>query len=175
MLESKTCAVVIPCFNENASIKALVFGVRRHIPAVIVVDDGSSDDTSTLAKVAGATVIRHERNLGKGAALKTGLSLASQLGYEWAFTLDGDGQHDPDDFPAFLQCARQSIARLIIGNRMSNARAIPWLRRQVNRWMSPRLSRRAGHRLPDTQCGFRLIHLGAWPRYHFQTDRSEVE
>ena len=128
-----------------------------------------------LAKSAGAVVVKHGRNLGKGAALKTGLSLALKQGYEWAVTLDGDGQHAPEDLPALLRCAEQTGARLVIGNRMDNARAMPWLRRQVNRWMSGQLSRRAGRPLPDTQSGFRLIHLETWAALPLKTEHFEVE
>lgn len=175
MLGSTTCAVVIPCFNEGTSIAALVPAVREHLPRVIVVDDGSTDDTAALAEGAGAVVVGHERNRGKGAALRTGLSLALKLGFEWAVTLDGDGQHGPDDLPSFLRCARESGASLVIGNRMPDARAMPWLRRQVNRWMSRRLSRHSGRHLPDTQCGYRLLHLAMWAAMPLKTERFEVE
>jgi Glycosyl transferase family 2 len=173
--EPTSCAVVIPCFNEGASIAPLVAAVRQHLPTVLVVDDGSTDDTSALATAAGATVVGHERNLGKGAALKSGLSRALEQDFEWAFTLDGDGQHAPEDLPAFLRRAEQTGALLVVGNRMHNARTIPWLRRQVNRWMSRQLSRRAGQHLPDTQCGFRLIHLPTWAALPLQAEHFEVE
>ncbi len=171
----ETCAAVIPCFNEGATIGTVVAGVRRYLPAVWVVDDGSTDQTVAIAASAGATVVRHKRNLGKGAALRTGLAAARRQGLNWAVTLDGDGQHAPEDVPAFLRCAEQSGALLVVGNRMHNARAIPWLRRQVNRWMSRQLSRRAGRFLPDTQCGFRLIHLETWARLPLHTEHFEVE
>jgi glycosyltransferase involved in cell wall biosynthesis len=170
-----TCAVVIPCFNEGASIADLVAAVRKQFSTVLVVDDGSTDDTADRALSAGAQVVRHAKNLGKGAALRTGLSQARQQGFAWAFTLDGDGQHTPDDMTAFLQCAERTGALLVIGNRMHNARAIPWLRRQVNRWMSRQLSRHAGKSLPDSQCGFRLIHLKTWATLPLETDHFEVE
>jgi glycosyltransferase involved in cell wall biosynthesis len=175
MLGPTTCAVVIPCFNEGASIAALVRAVRQQLPLVIVVDDGSTDDTSALAAAAGATVLSHARNLGKGAALKIGLSAALARGFEWGLTMDGDGQHRPQDVPAFLCCAEQANVRLVIGNRMHNPQAIPWLRRQVNRWMSRRLSERAGQFLPDSQCGFRLVNLKVWAGVPLETDHFEIE
>jgi glycosyltransferase involved in cell wall biosynthesis len=89
--------------------------------------------------------------------------------------MDGDGQHRPEDIPAFLKCAEQTRADLVIGNRMPNAQAIPWLRRCVNRWMSARISRRAGRPLPDTQCGFRLVNLQVWEKLHIHTDHFEME
>ena len=143
MLEPTKCAVVIPCFNEGPTIAPLATAVRQYLPFVLVVDDGSTDGTSNLACGASAVVVSHQRNLGKGAALKTGLSLALKQGFEWAVTLDGDGQHAPEDLPGLLRCAEQTGALLVIGNRMDNAHAMPWLRRRVNRWMSRKLSQRA--------------------------------
>jgi glycosyltransferase involved in cell wall biosynthesis len=175
MFATKTCAAVIPCFNEEATIAPLVTAVRQHLPSMLVVDDGSTDDTSNLAGGAGAVVVHHQRNLGKGAALRTGLSLALKQGFEWAVTLDGDGQHAPEDLPALLRHAERSGALLVIGNRMNDARKISWLRRQVNRWMSRKLSQRAGRHLPDTQCGFRLIHLQTWEILFLKTEHFEVE
>jgi glycosyltransferase involved in cell wall biosynthesis len=175
MLELTSCAVVIPCFNEGATIAPLVGAACQHLPAVIVVNDGSTDNTAILAKRAGATVLNHARNLGKGAALKTGLSSALKLGCEWAVTMDGDGQHAPADAPALLRCAEQSGALLVVGDRMHQAHAMPWLRRKANRWMSRKLSQRAGKILPDTQSGFRLIHLRTWAALPLNAERFEVE
>jgi len=175
MVPTSNCAAVIPCFNEAAAIAPLVAAVRQFLPSVRVVDDGSTDDTGNLAYRAGAVVVRHPHNLGKGAALRTGLLLAWKQGFEWALTLDGDGQHAPEDLPHLLQRAGQTGAALVIGNRLHNAPAIPWLRRHVNRWMSRKLSRLTGRHLPDTQCGLRLIHLATWAALPLKTARFEVE
>ncbi|HTV42112.1 MAG TPA: glycosyltransferase family 2 protein [Candidatus Sulfotelmatobacter sp.] len=168
-------AAVIPCFNESPTIDRLVRHLRRHLDMIVVVDDGSTDETAVKAKNAGAIVLNHDRNLGKGAALQTGLSYVHNLGSEWAVTLDGDGQHDPVDVAALLQCAEHTGARLVIGNRMGGAETMPWLRRFVNRWMSKQLSQCAGCPLPDTQSGFRLIHLETWTDLHLSAQRFEVE
>jgi glycosyltransferase involved in cell wall biosynthesis len=175
VIQTNKCAVVIPCFNESASIATLIAAVRRRFAFVLVVDDGSTDATARLAENAGAVVIRHARNRGKGAALQTGLSRARKLGCEWAVTLDGDGQHAPDDLPALLRGAEETGAALVIGNRMNEAQKMPWLRRTVNRWMSRQLSRRAGKFLPDSQSGLRLIHLPAWAALAHDAKRFEVE
>jgi glycosyltransferase involved in cell wall biosynthesis len=161
--------------DERATIAPLVRELRQVLLHVLVVDDGSIDDTIELARSAGATVLRHGKNLGKGAALKTGLSHARREGFDWAFTLDGDGQHAPEDLPAFLRCANETGALLIIGNRFCSPSALPWLRRQVNRWMSHQLSKRAGRNLPDSQCGFRLMHLGTWAALPLKAQHFEVE
>jgi glycosyltransferase involved in cell wall biosynthesis len=173
--DPKNCAAVIPCFNESASIAALVVALRQQLPRVLVVDDGSTDGTPMLASGAGALVFSHARNLGKGAALKTGLSQALKQGFDWAVTLDGDGQHAPEDLPALLRRAEETGALLVIGNRMGEARKMPWLRREVNRWMSRKLSQHAGRHLPDTQSGFRLIHLQTWAALPLSAAHFEVE
>ncbi len=89
--------------------------------------------------------------------------------------MDGDGQHTPADVPALLRCAGQSGALLVVGNRMHQAPAMPWLRRRVNVWMSRKLSQRAGQLLPDTQSGFRVIHLPTWYTLPLNAERFEVE
>jgi len=139
------------------------------------VDDGSMDATARLAEIAGAVVLRHAKNLGKGAALQTGLAHALKSGFEWAVTLDGDGQHAPEDLPALWRCAETTGARMVVGNRMGEAQKMPWLRRWVNLAMSRMLSRRAGKFLPDTQSGFRLIHLPTWATLLLEAEKFEVE
>jgi glycosyltransferase involved in cell wall biosynthesis len=169
------CVVVIPCLDEEFAIAPLVRAVRRQVAHIIVVDDGSSDQTAAAAKAAGAEVIRHASSLGKGAALHTGLRRAVDRGFTWALTMDGDGQHAADDIPAFLSEARHGSAGLVIGNRMGNAAPMPWLRRQVNRWMSRRISSVAGIWLPDSQCGFRLIKLSVWSSLPIHASHFEIE
>ncbi len=167
--------VVVPCLNEAAAIERLVTAIRRQIAAVIVVDDGSSDRTGELAARAGAEVIRHATPRGKGAALQQAWSWGLDHGFEWALTMDGDGQHSPEDIPGFIEAADQGTAKLIVGNRMARPAGMPWLRRQVNRWMSRRLSRLAGQALPDTQCGFRMMHLRTWASFSLETTHFEIE
>jgi glycosyltransferase involved in cell wall biosynthesis len=169
------CAVIIPCLNESAAICALVTAVKGKLPRVLVVDDGSTDSTAKFAAKAGAEVVQHSVSKGKGAALQAGWNWASQNGFHWALTMDGDGQHSPDDIPAFLRRAEESRADLVIGNRMNDPRSMPWLRRFVNRWMSRRISRSVGRRLPDTQCGFRLINLEALGKLPVSTTHFEIE
>jgi glycosyltransferase involved in cell wall biosynthesis len=170
-----TTAAVIPCYNEASTIPQLVQDTRNHIPHVFVVDDGSRDSTASEALAAGAFVLRHPQNRGKGAALQTGLSTASQRGFQWTMLLDGDGQHCPEDIPRFLSCADTTGAPLVIGDRFRQPRSMPWLRRTVNVWMSRELSRLAGYPLADTQCGFRLVNLAAWRALPFRTLHFEVE
>src|SRR2546426_4704429 len=129
------CAAVIPCLNEAATIEPLVHEARTCLAAVIVVDDGSTDGTADLAAQVGAEVIRHERPRGKGAALASGWGRARERGYTWALSLDGDGQHAPSDIPSFLRCLESTGAPLVVGNRMTDSSAMPWLRRGGSSWV----------------------------------------
>jgi glycosyltransferase involved in cell wall biosynthesis len=172
---SEECAVAIPCLNEAAAIGSLIAEVREQLASIIVVDDGSTDDTARLAAKAGAHVLCHRQSQGKGAALNTGWNEARARGFAWVLCMDGDGQHSSADIGAFLSSAETTGAKLIVGNRMANPDGMPWLRRQVNRWMSRRLERLAGCALPDSQCGFRLMHLGAWSELTVKARHFEIE
>ncbi len=141
----------------------------------MVVDDGSTDATEAEAEAAGASVRRHEVSRGKGVALATGWKWAAEQGFTWVLMMDGDGQHADDDIPSFLLKAAHGQARLIIGNRMADPRAMPWLRRTTNRWLSHRLSKLAGMALPDSQCGFRLAHLPTLLALGLRTEHFEIE
>jgi len=169
------CAVIIPCLNEAAGIGTLVREVRQQLPNAIVIDDGSSDSTGHLATQAGAEVLRHGQPKGKGAALRAGWQRAVERGFGWALTMDGDGQHAVSDIPGFLRCAETSGAALIVGNRMAHPTGMPLIRRCTNRFMSWKLGRLAGQKLPDTQCGFRLMHLPAWSKLSIETTHFEIE
>ena len=169
------CLAVIPCLNEEKAIGDLVKAVRRYLPNILVIDDGSRDATGKFAGDAGAIVLKHEQNQGKGSALKDGLAWGLQHGYTWALSMDGDGQHASEDIPAFFSAAMETSAVLVVGNRMHNANGMPWLRRGVNLWMSRRLSKATGQFLPDSQCGFRLINLDAWRKVPMTTCRFEIE
>jgi glycosyltransferase involved in cell wall biosynthesis len=171
----RQCAAVIPCYNEAGRIGQVVSGARHHLEHVIVVDDGSTDLTSKEAVAAGAEVVKQFVNSGKGSALRMGWAQAHQAGFTWALTMDGDGQHAAEDIPEFFACAERSGARLIIGNRMGGADAMPHLRRWANRWMSRCLSDLTGADLPDSQCGFRLVHLETVLALPVSSTRFEIE
>ncbi len=158
----KTC-VLIPAYNEEKRVGAVVREVLEYCPDVIVVDDGSPDGTDKVAAEAGAIVLEHVHNQGKGAALQTGFDYAREHGYDLAITLDADGQHAPSDIPAFLQAYERTHSPVLVGNRMGDVAAMPRLRRFVNRFMSDLLSRVMGQHVPDSQCGFRLYHRSAFP------------
>jgi len=124
-------AAVIPAFNEGHNIGNVVRGVLAFVPTAIVVDDGSTDNTSEAAAEAGAMVLRHESNMGKGAALKTGFQCLVEHGYDGVITIDADGQHDPAEIPLFVDAAERGYD-MVIGNRMSNVSTMPFIRRFAN-------------------------------------------
>jgi glycosyltransferase involved in cell wall biosynthesis len=169
------CGAVIPCFNEARSISRLVVEVRRYVPQIVVIDDGSTDATARLAAERGAIVLSHQRRQGKGAALCSGLSYLEARGFSWALTLDGDGQHDPSDIPAFLDRAALGDTGLVAGDRMINPEGMPPVRRLANHWMSKRLSHLSGQHLPDSQCGYRLLRLDVWSQLRVRTRHFETE
>jgi len=167
--------VIIPAYREAGRIGAVVEGVKAFVPDVIVVDDGSPDATASQAERAGAMVIRHEVNRGKGAALDTGFRAARAQGFDFAITMDGDGQHAPSDLPAFVQAYHQSGIPVLIGTRMSDTRSMPRIRLMTNRFMSWLLSREMGQWVPDTQCGYRLYALAVVPEISAESQRFAAE
>ena len=150
---------LVPAHDEAPRVGRVVEGAVRHVP-VLVVDDGSSDATAELAEGAGATVIRQSPNQGKGAALRSGFAAALEAGAQAVITVDGDGQHDPAEIPAFLgEHARGVIAgepaELIIGAR--SFRRMPPMRRAANWLGTVTLSAALGRWIADNQSGYRLV------------------
>jgi glycosyltransferase involved in cell wall biosynthesis len=156
---SPRIVALIPAHDEASRIARVVEGAARHLP-VLVVDDGSGDATADLAERAGATVLWQSPNQGKGAALRAGFAAALDRGAEAVITLDGDGQHDPAEIPAFLGAyARRSVAgeptELIVGAR--SFRRMPPIRRIANWLGTLTLSAAVGRWIADNQSGYRLV------------------
>lgn len=170
----KPCAL-IPAFNEEERIGQVVAGASRHVTKVIVVDDGSSDGTARVAREAGAEVVAHSRNCGKGASLRDGLTKAFAEGFDPVIVLDGDAQHDWDEIPLFLEADRGGRSDIIVGDRMGRAEGMPLIRYLTNRVTSFFVSKLAKQRIPDSQCGYRLIHRSAFQRMEFSTMRYDTE
>ncbi len=167
--------VVIPSFNEAKYIGAVVSEVRKMGYKVLVVDDGSTDETSEEACKAGADVMRHDLNKGKGAALNTGYKHARDIGSVVLITMDGDGQHAPADIPTFIEAYNRTGIPVLIGNRLLDDKTMPTMRRLTNHFMSWLLSRQMGQYIPDTQCGFRLYRSDVVPYVTTISDRFEAE
>lgn len=154
--------VIVPAFREGGRIGQVVASIRAYAANVIVVDDGSPDGTAAEAREAGAQVIRHDGNKGKGVALQTGFAAAGEMGFDFAITMDGDGQHDPADLAGFLEARRREGCAVVVGNRMADPQGMPCVRRATNWFMSWLLSREMGQWVPDTQCGYRLYARETW-------------
>jgi len=169
-------AAVIPAYQEKKHIGDVVRRTRDKIDNVLVVDDGSNDKTAERAREAGAEVIVHPQNRGKGEAIKTGLRHFLNRQFDWVFILDADGQHRPEEIDRFLAAAVSAAEpKLILGNRMNDISSMPLVRRIVNRYMSKKISRVCRQDIPDTQCGFRLLHRQLIPDLLEGADRFEYE
>lgn len=171
---SRYC-VIIPAFNAAATIGALIDGVRAHGLPVVVVDDGSTDDTASLSARHGAVVVSQLRNEGKGSALRSGFRYALRASYEGVVTMDSDGQHDPADLPRLIHEGERQHAGIIVGNRMEQGSRMPWLRRGANRLMSRLVSTVAGQHIPDSQCGYRFIRREVLASVPLRARRFEIE
>jgi hypothetical protein len=154
---ARTIALV-PVFNEAATIAHVVERTRVHAP-VIVIDDGSTDDTAARAEAAGAEVIRHPRRLGKGQAIRTGMAAASARGATSVVTLDGDGQHDPADIPRLRAVSDALPGALVIGGRLEQSGRFVRGRLNAVRVAGFFVNWVTGLHVEDTQSGFRLYPL----------------
>jgi glycosyltransferase involved in cell wall biosynthesis len=170
----KVCAI-IPAFNEEKHIAEVARRVASEGVLPVVVDDCSSDGTVEIARRAGAEVVVHEVNKGKGKALATGFAWAHDHGYDAGVTLDGDGQHDPAEIRTFLKCAEATGADVIVGTRMASTTDMPPVRKFTNWFMSLVLSFMARHRLTDSQSGYRLVRVDAWRRLGLTSSRFDTE
>jgi glycosyltransferase involved in cell wall biosynthesis len=149
--------VVIPAYNEESTVGRVVAGVVAEGLDVVVIDDGSRDDTGRIAREAGAPVVRMPINVGVGGALRCGFGYAVRRGYRSVVQVDADLQHDPAAVPALIAAAADSGAELVIGSRFAAGYRAPALRRLVMRMLARLVSRRVGVRLDDVTSGFRVI------------------
>ncbi|MDH4230418.1 MAG: glycosyltransferase family 2 protein [Nitrospirota bacterium] len=174
-LTERNICCVIPAYNEARRISSVIRGAREHINDVIVVDDGSGDATAELAQKAGAYVLRHDLNRGKGMALRTGFSHVMKRGYRAVLTLDADGQHDPSEIRKFLSAFQENSGDVIIGSRLWDKAAIPRYRYIPNQIGIFCISKAAGCRIEDTQSGFRLYRKEVLDALNLVTTGFETE
>ena len=178
-LNSKRCGVkacvIIPAYNVEKTLPGVIKGAQKYVEKTIVVDDGSTDATFTKAKEAGAEVLKHEKNEGKGRALRTGLESALEKGFEQKILMDGDGQHDPNGIPRFLKAAQDPQADIIVGSRMESVRDMPRDRLAVNRIGSFLTSLLARQRISDSQSGYRLVKSRVLKEITLTSQRYDVE
>jgi len=167
---------LIPAYNEERFIGSVVLKARRYADAVIVVDDGSTDATGEIARAAGATVVRHEHNRGKGAALNTGLRKARALAPEAIVTLDGDGQHLIEEMPLVLAPILEGKADIVVGSRYLNGRCfVPLHRILGHRAFTFLTNLVSGVHVTDSQSGFRAFSPRAVEALLFSSSGFSVE
>jgi glycosyltransferase involved in cell wall biosynthesis len=164
--------VLIPAYNEVRFIGDVVKAALAHAP-VIVIDDGSSDGTAAAAALAGAKVLAHATNQGKGKALNTGFDYAVRRGVDAAITLDADGQHDPDEIPQFVAAFRAGSGDVIIGQR--DFSQMPAKNQFGNRTGTFLLGLAMGQRIPDNQSGYRLLGREVMAKVRPDATRFEAE
>ncbi|MEK6967039.1 MAG: glycosyltransferase family 2 protein [Nanoarchaeota archaeon] len=163
---------VIPARNEAKSVGALIPRVLKYVDEVIVVDDGSIDSTSITAERAGAIVVKHAINLGKGAALKTGCDLAVRLKAKNIIVMDADGQHNPNDISKFIDKLKKFD--VVIGYRNYGG-AMPLIFQMGNRAIEMASLILFGLHVRDTQCGFRAFKASVYPRLRWKSSDYSVE
>lgn len=148
--------VVVPAYNEARTIADLAKRICTLSDRVIVIDDGSDDGTADALTGVPVQLIRHSENRGKGASIVTGILAAIERGATSVVTLDGDGQHRPEDIPRFIEASAQNPDTIIIGNRLADKDAIPVARYRANKVANFWISWACGYRIADSQSGFRL-------------------
>ena len=176
----KPC-IVIPTYNNAATLADVVERSLAVCADVIVVDDGSTDNTSDLlASFGDATVVSYTPNKGKGNALCEGFRKALSMGFDYAVTLDADGQHFPEDIPSLLSVLEDELKKghertLVVGSRNLNAEGMPQANTFANKFSNFWFAVQTAHRLPDTQTGFRIYPLHHLPNLNLITNRYESE
>lgn len=168
-------AALIPAFNEAATIARVVEGLKRHVAAVVVVDDGSTDGTGSAASEAGAEVLVHAANRGKGTAIRTGLAAVLARDYTHVLLLDGDLQHRPDDAPRLIAEAVRTGAGVVVGTRVFDRARMPAPRYYANVIGSRALAGLTGVAISDSQSGYRLVAADLLRRVPLTSTKYEIE
>jgi glycosyltransferase involved in cell wall biosynthesis len=177
---SKT-AILIPAYNEERYIESVINGCLIYDLDIIIIDDGSDDNTSKIVKSipkpgnANIIIISHPVNKGKGQSLKTGFQYVLKNNYSGVITLDADGQHDTGEINKFLKTVEKEKPDLIIGNRLGDTRKMPFIRLATNVFTSWIISNIAGRKVKDVQCGFRYIRSRALKNIKLETKNFDTE
>lgn len=173
--EKKVC-VLVPTYNNEQTLKSVLEGVLAYTDQVIVVNDGSTDSTATIInQFTEPVVIGYEHNRGKGYALRQGLKKAYDLGYDYAISIDSDGQHFPDDLPAFLQALETNPDSIIIGERNMDQASVPGKSSFGKKFSNFWFEFETGIKLNDTQSGYRLYPVKLLNELTFITNKFEFE
>ena len=167
----------MPTYNNDGTLRDVVERVMQFCNDVIVVNDGCTDTSADILASFGdkINVVDYGKNRCKGYALKKGLEKAKELGFEYAITIDSDGQHYPEDIPLFINALEQHIDALIIGSRNLNEENMPGKNTFANKFSNFWFKIQTGVKLPDTQTGYRLYPLKNLPNLNLLTSRYEAE
>ena len=171
-IKNKNLWVAIPAYNEEKNISEIIKGVKNHANNIIIIDDGSKDNTSKIADKSSAVVLRHIINVGKGAALKTGCDFAVKQGAEIIIVLDADAQHDPEDIPSFIK--RLEGFDIVFSYRKLNKR-MPFILKYGNWFISRVIKFLYKVKLKDSQCGYRAFTAEAYKKIRWQATNYSME
>jgi glycosyltransferase involved in cell wall biosynthesis len=167
--------VLIPAYNEERTLGEVLSQLKRKDISILVIDDGSTDKTSYIAKQAKVNLIKNKKNSGKGISIKRGIKyLLENEQFDYVITMDADGQHSPSDLDKFLEEAERG-EYFVVGNRMDNPQGMSFVRILTNKFMSWLISKIVKQKIPDTQCGFRLIKKDVLQEMRIETDKYQIE
>lgn len=167
---------IIPAFNEEADIESIIYKSLKYLDDVLVINDGSSDNTSKIAKNTGATVINHSTNLGKGVGLKDGFDYLKNHNYDIVVTIDGDGQHNPDEIPKVIKPIIDGEADLVNGSRYLEAEEnTPSYRRLGQKVLDIATNITSGTNVTDSQSGFRAFSKKSFNCFRFRDTGFGIE
>jgi len=171
--KKKKIFAIIPVYNEEKYLKEVIEKTKKYVDEIIVVDDASSDLSSKIAKENGARVIRHVVNLGLGASLKTGCDAALKLGADIIITLDGDGQHDPDEIPKLLKKFNEEKLDIVFGERCFDEN-MPFVKKTGNKFFDKFSKKLFNTKLKDTQTGFRVFSSETYKKIRWESSDYAV-
>ena len=175
-LEDKKCCVIIPTYNNCKTLENVITGVFKYTDNIIIVNDGSTDETdSILKKYKNLLILSYSENKGKGYALRKGFDFARKKGFDFAITIDSDGQHSPDDIPVFIDKSETEPEAIIVGARNMNMENIPGKSSFGHKFSNFWFRFETGIKLPDTQSGYRLYPLKLIKNIKFFTKKFEFE
>ncbi|MFP3910377.1 MAG: glycosyltransferase family 2 protein [Archaeoglobaceae archaeon] len=173
--EKLRIVAALPAYNEEVAIGSVVLGARGYVDEVVVVDDGSSDRTAEIAEAAGAIVLKHEKNLGKGYALKSAFQVARELNADILVCLDGDGQHDPRQIPELVEPVKKGVD-VVIGSRFLDGKhSVPKYRRLGQEFLTYMTNLVSSSKLTDSQSGYRAFSRNAIESLKFNGSGISIE
>lgn len=175
MRDRERYLVLIPAYNAERSVGGVVAEAKKVMDDVVVIDDGSRDRTGDVARDAGAHVLVHPHNRGKGAALKTGFKYACDNGYDGVITIDADGQHLPHEIPKFIDCREETGADLIIGGRAHLFGQMLARRRFANQLSAMCIAKASKTGITDSQSGYRFYSANLLRNVKLHTDGFDME